>query len=73
MSTIDTGPRLIRIKQIQHKTSLSRSHLYHLASVGKFPQSVSLVPGGSSRAWVQEEVDAWIEQRIAERNAGLRI
>tara|TARA_B110000967_G_C18714224_1_gene474311 strand:- start:45 stop:146 length:102 start_codon:yes stop_codon:yes gene_type:complete len=29
-----------------------------------------LVPGGTSVAWVEQEVIAWVEQRIAERDGG---
>ncbi len=59
--------RLIRMKQVQHLTGLSRSYLYDLSSRGLFPASVSLVPGGSSKGWVEQEVHDWISQRIAER------
>jgi len=49
-------------------TGISKSHIYHLSSTGKFPKSISLVPGGTSRAWVSTEVDTWLEERIAERD-----
>ncbi len=63
-------PRLVRMKQVQAMTSLSRSYIYNLALTGKFPKSISLVPGGTSRAWVFAEVQDWVDQRIAERNPG---
>lgn len=60
--------RLIRIREVMRLSGLSRSHVYALSSEGRFPKSVPLVPGGSSRAWVAGEVRAWIQQRIAERD-----
>jgi prophage regulatory protein len=37
---------------------------------GKFPASVSI--GARAVAWVEEEIDAWIEERIAERAKRVR-
>ncbi len=60
--------RLVRMKHVQMMTGLSRSSIYSIASKGKFPNSISLVEGGSSRAWLESEVQAWISQRIKARN-----
>ena len=62
-----SSPRLIRIKQVQAMTSLSRSYIYSLASEKKFPESVPLVPGGTSRAWLESEIQNWIDERISAR------
>lgn len=59
---------LLRLKEVLHMTGLSRSHVYGLMKRGLFPASVPLVPGGTSRAWVYQEVQDWLAQRIAERN-----
>jgi prophage regulatory protein len=64
--------RLLRINQVREMTGLSRSSLYHLSSENKFPPSIALVPGGTSRAWLESEVRAWINQRIEARNAGVQ-
>jgi prophage regulatory protein len=60
--------QFIRIKDVMHQTGLSRSSLYVLASQGKFPRGVSLVPGGASIGWVAQEVNLWCEERIAQRD-----
>ena len=60
--------RLIRIGQVMGLTGLSRSYIYALSAEGRFPKSVPLVPGGTSRAWVYTEVQNWLEQRVAERD-----
>ncbi|RLA38791.1 MAG: transcriptional regulator [Gammaproteobacteria bacterium] len=56
------------MKQVQAMTSLSRSYIYSLQATQNFPKSFALVPGGTSRAWLQSEVQDWINQRIAERD-----
>lgn len=63
--------RLIRLGGVKDLTGLSRSYIYELSAQGRFPQSVPLVPGGSSRAWVEDEILDFIDQRIAERDQGV--
>ncbi len=58
--------RLLRRKQVQERIGLSRSELYRLMGLGRFPRSVPL--GERARAWVEEEIDAWILERIAARD-----
>lgn len=60
--------RLIRMPEVRKMTGLSRSYVYSLSADGLFPKSVSLVPGGSSRAWVYSEVQDWLNGRVTERN-----
>ena len=60
--------RLIRIREVMALTSLSKSYIYQLTAQGKFPKRVQLVKGGSSVAWLESEVLAWIEARLTERN-----
>jgi prophage regulatory protein len=74
MVTTDIAPyaklsevRLIRISEVISLTGLSKSYVYALAADGRFPKSISLVPGGTSRAWVLSEISDWILQRIKAR------
>lgn len=64
----DIKARFLRLKDVQDRTGLSRSHIYGLSASGKFPKSVSIVPGGTSKGWVESEVQEWVQQRIAERD-----
>ena len=57
---------LLKIPEVRAKTGLSRSHLYALAQNGEFPKPVKL--SERSSAWVESEVDGWIEERITERD-----
>lgn len=61
-------PTLVRMSHLIEDLGLSRSHIYRLMADGRFPKSVSLVPGGTSVAWVSSEIQAWIDERIAERD-----
>jgi len=60
--------KLLRIKQVQVRTGLSKSYIYQLCSQNKFPRSIQLVAGGSSVAWVESEINDFIESRIKARD-----
>jgi prophage regulatory protein len=52
------------------RTGLSRSVVYQAVSDGRFPKPVKIAP--RAVAWVDEEIDRWIEQRVAERSEDQR-
>lgn len=58
---------LIRRKQVEARTGLSRSTIYELIQSGRFPRPVPLV--GRTVAWTESSVDKWIAERIAASNA----
>jgi prophage regulatory protein len=58
---------LERLPQVKARTGLSRSEIYRRIAIGDFPAPVKL--GQRASAWSKHEVDAWISQRIAERDA----
>lgn len=58
---------LERLPQIKARTGLSRSEIYRRIALGAFPAPIKL--GLRASAWSKHEVDAWIAQRIAERDA----
>ncbi len=57
---------LIRRKEVEKLTALSRSRIYDLMKIGKFPKPVQL--GAMSVAWLEIEVREWIADRIASRS-----
>lgn len=61
---------LLRAKQVQFRTGLSRAGIYKRMAEGTFPKSVSL-GGGRAVAWVDEEIDQWILERIEEGKQAL--
>lgn len=56
---------LLRRKDVEQRTALSRSRIYDLMGKGEFPLPVRL--GSMSVAWASTEIDAWIAERIAQR------
>jgi len=58
--------QLLKMPEVRAKTGLSRSHLYALAQNGEFPKPLKL--SERSSAWVESEVQDWIDTRIAQRD-----
>jgi prophage regulatory protein len=61
------GKTLLRMPVVQKKTSLSRSSIYELMAAGTFPKPVKIGP--RAVAWVEVEIDAWMQDRIEARDA----
>jgi prophage regulatory protein len=59
--------RILRRREAQAKTGLAKTQLYQQIAEGKFPKQIRLGP--KAVGWLEHEVDAWIEQRIAERDS----
>jgi prophage regulatory protein len=61
----DTNIVILRLRDVQAKTGLSRSTIYDAVAKGSFPKQVPL----STRrvGWLASEVDAWIEERVQAR------
>ena len=64
----DQATRLIRIREVIQLTGISKSYIYQLVNQGIFPKSIQLIPGGTSVAWIEGEINEWIDSRIQERN-----
>lgn len=58
--------RILRMKMVVEITGLARSTVYKYIAEGIFPKPITL--GGRSVGWVESEVFAWIQSRVAERN-----
>lgn len=54
---------LIRRKEVERLTALSRSRIYELMRKGEFPTPIAL--GAQSVAWLEIEIHQWIAERIA--------
>ena len=59
--------RLIRLKEVMSRTGLGRTSIYNFMNAGTFPKSVQL--GERAVAWVDEEIDAWILDKLERRNS----
>lgn len=58
--------KLERLSEVINRTGYSRAWIYRLISQSKFPKPVKI--GSRSIAFVESEIDAWINERIAERD-----
>ena len=58
--------RLIRFPEVRRRTGLSKTTAWRGIRRGWFPKPVRLSPG--CVAWVEDELDAWIEARLAARD-----
>lgn len=52
----------LRLRDVEARTGLRRSHIYFLSSRGRFPRPLKL--GDRASARVAGEVDEWIMARI---------
>ncbi len=62
-----TSIRLLRIGEVSDKTGLPISGIYSAITESRFPAPVKISHRCS--AWPEQEVDAWIAERIVERDA----
>ena len=60
--------RLLRIREVIAATGLRRSTLYSLIGEGRFPRPVRI--SERTTAWLESEVNDWVTERVAERDAG---
>ena len=73
--TPKTKHRFIRLSEVMSRTGYGRTSIYRKMEDGSFPKSLKL--GGPPKdpnefdsravAWIEEEVDQWIESRIEAR------
>ena len=72
---IKTKNRFIRLNEVMSRTGYGRTSIYRKMEDGSFPKSLKL--GGPPKdpnvfdsraiAWIENEVDQWIESRIEDR------
>jgi prophage regulatory protein len=61
------GKRLIRLREVKHRTGLSRSLIYQKIAQKTFPGPVPIAE--RAVAWVEEEIQDWIDGQIGRRGA----
>lgn len=62
--------KVIRLPRVLEATGWSKSTLYQKIIDGKFPTGTKLDPGGASRVWFEDDVEAfqrgeWKAQEVA--------
>ena len=67
MKVSRNSKRLLPWPELAQRVPYTRQHLSRMEKEDRFPRRVQL--GGNRVAWLESEVDAWIEARAAERQA----
>ena len=70
--------RFIRLSEVMSRTGYGRTSTYRKMEEGTFPRSVKLggppidpnVFDSRAVAWIEDEVDQWIDSRIEDRDLG---
>ncbi|MBK8401315.1 MAG: AlpA family phage regulatory protein [Propionivibrio sp.] len=57
---------LIPTQKARERHPSGRSAFYNDIGLGRFPAPIKV---GRRSYWIEEEIDAWLEERIATRNA----
>ena len=65
--------RLLGIDELKSVKGVvySKAHLWRLIRAGKFPKPIRL--GENRIAFPEHEIDAWVESKVAERDAKLEV
>lgn len=58
--------RIIRLKEVVHLTSLSKTSIYERMKAGTFPKAASL--GGRAVGWSEKAVLGWIASKLEAAN-----
>lgn len=65
----DVGsPEVLRWPEVEQRTGLERRTAYRLIALREFPRQIRI--GRRIVGWLAVEIDAWISDRMAEREAG---
>ena len=59
---------ILRRKQVEARTGLSRSTIYLRLQKGTFPRPINL--GARAVGWVENEIEAWLASCIEKRDIG---
>jgi prophage regulatory protein len=54
--------RFLRLSEVRRRVPYGRASIYRLIAAGQFPRPYSL--GARAVAWLESDIDAWIESRI---------
>ncbi len=57
---------ILRRKQVEKRTGLSRSTIYLRIQEGAFPRPIKL--GARAVGWLENEIEAWLATRMEIRN-----
>jgi len=68
---IQTTLIILRRKQVEARTGLSRSTIYARIAEGSFPRPIDL-GGGRAVGWIEAEINAWVQARIEQSRKNIQ-
>jgi prophage regulatory protein len=68
---IQTKISILRRKQVEERTGLSRSTIYLRIHEGTFPRPINL--GARAVGWVENEIEAWLASCVEKRDSGQEV
>lgn len=63
-------PEVLRYRDVERITKLSRTTLWHLRKQKKFPQPFQLSQG--IKGWLRSDIEAWISERAGRASVRAR-
>jgi predicted DNA-binding transcriptional regulator AlpA len=60
--------RIIRLRELPTYVGLQRTQIDELIRNGEFPAPVKLSDSGRAKGWLEHEVIAWQQERLAKRD-----
>jgi prophage regulatory protein len=70
-NTIQEKLSILRRKQVEARTGLSRSTIYLRIQEGTFPRPINL--GARAVGWVENEIEAWLASCVENRDSGQEV
>lgn len=64
--------RIIRLSELPTYVGLQRTQIDELIKAGEFPAPVKLSDTGRAKGWLEHEIVAWQQMRLAKRDAELK-
>ena len=58
--------KILRLKNVQEQTGLSKSKIYHLISEEKFPSPINL--NCNAVGWIDKDIEQWIDSCIVNKS-----
>ena len=63
VTQVQAALSILRRKQVESRTGLSRSTIYDRIRAGTFPAPVSL--GAKAVGWIEAEIEGWLADQIS--------
>lgn len=70
MAETTMSMKVLRMPALRAGTGMSQANIYRLVQKGQFPKPIKL--STQSSGWIESEVIAWLESRIAQRDGGVK-